>query len=151
MFSDVIPGTCIGCVSKDKKKVPWWDYLLCSSCSLAWNSLIVFSVDLSLFFGMAKLHKPAVPAGNWWLCKRKKKSHDCKNLESSAARITKFLIGTFVQVSALTFSVLICSPPVVPCVFISTPALRLPAHFPCRRLWCRNELLCIDSGWITCF
>lgn len=46
-------------------------YLLCSSYSVGWNTLIIFLVDLRLFFGMDKLHNPAVLTGEWWLCKRK--------------------------------------------------------------------------------
>lgn len=64
----------------------------------------------------------------------KEKSHDCKKkcelLEAPAARITKFLIRTFVQVSALTFSVHICSPPAVLCVFFFTPACSSQLIFP---------------------
>lgn len=138
VFSDFIPGIGIGCLHMGKR-VPWWDYLLCSSCSAVWNTLIIFSVDLRIFFGMAKLHNPALLAGNWWLCKRKK-SHDCKNCQlpgSPAARIAKFWIRTlcsglsidrlcsYLQLSSSSVCFYFHSCPAVPSSF-SLPATFMP-------------------------
>lgn len=153
MFSGDIPRVCTGCVFVSIKKFKkYLDglFIVLPLPRMRRPHHFLWGFEASLWNGQTAW--PAVLAGNWCLCKRK--TSWLQNLPVTggpAARITKFLTGTFVQVSALTFSVLICSPAAVWCVFIFNPTPRFPAHFLRQQLSCHNEVLCIDSGWITWF